>query len=271
MRENQYDKKLQRWTSVTVVILALSSAILSYDSLRTLAVRAGMNLNLAFLFPIVIDGLILSGSLLILFYAERGKRTNLGVFLTGLGVVASIAGNVAVSPGDVTSRLVHAAPPLVLFLSLEALTSIIRQRSKEKKMERESQKPSRTILDKTENQPQKKVEEEAPKTKALPENSSNTPTVSTVTAGAVKPPVTPKDSSSVSQPTNTAVAPRKTSSVASTPTTRSQGGKTVRETVREALQADSTASIESLLSLLDGDRKYNRKIIKEEIAKINQE
>lgn len=85
---------------------------------------------LAFLFPITLDGLILAGSLLILYFAVRGKRSGYGLFLTALGVLASIAGNVVISPHDLTYQILHATSPVVLFLSLESLMILLRARSR---------------------------------------------------------------------------------------------------------------------------------------------
>lgn len=129
-KETSGDKKIRIATSVTVIVLALCAGILSYDALRNLAVQAGIPPLLAILFPITIDGLILSGSLLMLFFANKGKRSAYGFFLTALGVVSSVAGNVAVSVDTLVSQLVHATSPVVLFLSIEALTILLRWRSR---------------------------------------------------------------------------------------------------------------------------------------------
>lgn len=127
------DKYIFRASATVVVILALASAILSYSALQKLAMISGIPAVLSFLFPIVIDGLILSGTLLVLYFAVRGKRTAFGIFLTLLGVIASIAGNIAISDNNLIHQMVHGAPALVLFLSLEALTILLRSRYKEKK------------------------------------------------------------------------------------------------------------------------------------------
>lgn len=128
--ESKSDKRIRQTASFTVLILALSSGILSYNSLRELAIQSGIPPMLAFLFPITLDGLILAGSLLILYFAVRGKRSGYGFFLTSLGVIASIAGNVVVSPDNLTYQILHATSPVVLFLSLESLMILLRARSK---------------------------------------------------------------------------------------------------------------------------------------------
>lgn len=128
--ESKSDKRIRQTASVTVLILAISSGVLSYNALRELAIKSGIDPMLAFLFPITLDGLILAGSLLILYFAVRGKRSGYGLFLTALGVIASIAGNVVISPNNLTYQLLHATSPIVLFLSLESLMILLRARSR---------------------------------------------------------------------------------------------------------------------------------------------
>lgn len=128
--ESKSDKRIRHTASATVLILALSAGVLSYNALRELAIQAGIPPILAFLFPITLDGLILAGSLLILYFAVRGKRSGYGLFLTALGVIASIAGNVVIAPNNLTYQILHATSPVVLFLALESLMILLRARSK---------------------------------------------------------------------------------------------------------------------------------------------
>lgn len=128
--ESKSDKRIRNTASVTVLILAISAGVLSYNSLRELAIKSGIDPMLAFLFPITLDGLILAGSLLILYFAVRGKRSGYGLFLTALGVIGSIAGNVVISPDNLTYQILHATSPVVLFLALESLMILLRARSR---------------------------------------------------------------------------------------------------------------------------------------------
>lgn len=128
--ESKSDKRIRNTASVTVLILAISAGVLSYNSLRELAIKSGIDPMLAFLFPITLDGLILAGSLLILYFAVRGKRSGYGLFLTALGVIGSIAGNVVISPNNLTYQILHATSPVVLFLALESLMILLRARSR---------------------------------------------------------------------------------------------------------------------------------------------
>jgi Protein of unknown function (DUF2637) len=122
------DRTIHNVASATTIVIAACAALLSYSALRELAIDSAINPILAYLFPLTLDGLILVGALMVLFSASRGERSWGGFFLTGLGVVSSIAGNVAVSPNTLTARLVHAAAPIVLFLAIEAVTSLRRKR-----------------------------------------------------------------------------------------------------------------------------------------------
>lgn len=131
------DRKIYRVASGTTIVIAICAAVLSYSALRELAIASGINGALAYLFPLTLDGLILIGALMVLFAATRGRRSWGGVFLTGLGVVSSVAGNVAVSPNTLTARLVHAAAPVVLFLAVEAVTSLMRKMRNETHSDRE--------------------------------------------------------------------------------------------------------------------------------------
>lgn len=121
------DRRIYVAASITAAILALCAALLSYNSLRHLAEESGIPYYLTFLFPVTLDGLILSGALMVLFYAGRGRRSWGGITLVFIGTVSSIAGNIAVSPPTMTARLVHAAAPITLFLGLEALSTLLRQ------------------------------------------------------------------------------------------------------------------------------------------------
>lgn len=347
-KETASDKKIRVATSVTVVILALCAGVLSYDALRNLAVQAGIPSFLAILFPITIDGLILSGSLLMLFFANKGKRSAYGFFLTALGVVSSVAGNVAVSVDTLVSQLVHATSPVVLFLSIEALTILLRWRSK---MAAEAAEAAELAEAKEEEERHaKKIEAEAAATTTMKsENTSPgyrsrwTPTTNDTTPGSsvspgvsrttisanVDAPLTPAKSSEgqldqsrsyeapravpeAPKPPVVTAAPRdvekawNTSSLSATPVptasapknipdstpsaepvstpkpapvkpaketpkgkVASSGGPTLRERINEILDRNPNATVDHIGDQLEGDRKYVRKLAREEMNKRN--
>jgi ribosomal protein S25 len=118
--------RIRRITVITVALLALSAAILSFSGLLKLALDAGFPIELAWLFPIMIDGMIVVGSLGVIASALVGVSTWYMWLLTLLGVAASVVGNIAAAPADLLSQTVHAAPPLVFALSVEGLLRVYR-------------------------------------------------------------------------------------------------------------------------------------------------
>lgn len=116
-------------TVLSVALLAIAAAVLSYSGLRDAALRADIDPNLAWIFPLVIDGLTFVGSVGVVYAVLTRTSPWYPWFLTLLGVGVSTTGNVAVSPDDWVSRMVHAAPPVVLALALEALLRVYRARA----------------------------------------------------------------------------------------------------------------------------------------------
>lgn len=107
-------------------MLAAAAGVLSYASLGHLAQQAGLSEHTTWLLPVVVDGLTLVGGLQVLHAVLAGLPGWYGWLLTLTGVACSVAGNVAASPDTTLARLVHAAPPVVFALSLEALFRIYR-------------------------------------------------------------------------------------------------------------------------------------------------
>ncbi|MGV8845795.1 MAG: DUF2637 domain-containing protein [Propionicimonas sp.] len=122
------ESAIRRTSTFTVVVLAAAAAVLSYAGLTQLAVEAQIHPRLTFLLPVVVDGLTLVGGMTVLHSTLTGLRSWYGWLLTLLGVAASVVGNIAASPVDPLSRAVHAAPPIVLALALEALLRVYRHR-----------------------------------------------------------------------------------------------------------------------------------------------
>lgn len=123
------DRWIRRISTGAVIVLAIAAAILSYAGLVRLAEQAQITHRLSWLLPVVVDGLTLVGGLQVLHSVLAGVRSWYGWLLTLLGVACSVSGNVAASPPELLSRCVHAAPPIVLALSLEAVLRISRHRA----------------------------------------------------------------------------------------------------------------------------------------------
>lgn len=122
------EKAIRRIASSTVVAIAIAAAVLSFTGLRQLALTAGFAPELAWLFPLIVDGLTLIGSLGVVHATLTGMRVWFPWTLTLTGVGLSVWGNIAAADPAVLSRLVHAVPPVVLALSLEALLRTYRYR-----------------------------------------------------------------------------------------------------------------------------------------------
>lgn len=119
-------QRIRRVTIVTVLALAAAAAVMSFAGLRELAILAGYPPELAWLLPLIIDGLVVTGSLGVVAASLVGIPTWYPWMLTWLGVIASVVGNVAVADDDFLSRSVHATPPLAFALAVEGLVRIYR-------------------------------------------------------------------------------------------------------------------------------------------------
>ena len=117
---------IRRLSTITVLGLAISAAILSFSGLQQLSLQAGISHSIAWLLPVVIDGMVLTGSLGVVASSLVGIGTWYPWTLTLIGVIASIAGNVSVASHNLSSRLVHAAGPVTFALSIEGLLRIYR-------------------------------------------------------------------------------------------------------------------------------------------------
>lgn len=122
----QAARRIRRISVATVMVLAICAAVLSFSGLRLLALQAGFPPELAWMFPLIVDGLVLAGSLGVISAALARVRTTYFWFLTLLGVFISVVGNVASAPQDLLSQSVHAAPPLIFALSVEGLLKVYR-------------------------------------------------------------------------------------------------------------------------------------------------
>lgn len=119
-------RRIRRITVATVLALALAAAVLSFSGLMTLAEESGIPASLAWLLPIIIDGLVITGSLGVIASTLTGVPTWYSWMLTLLGVTASVIGNVAAAPDDLMSQAVHATPPITFALAVEGLLRVYR-------------------------------------------------------------------------------------------------------------------------------------------------
>jgi hypothetical protein len=123
----------------TTVLIAAGAFVLSFASLTDLAARSGISPTLAWIWPIIIDGLIVAATVAIVALAGHDRMTMAYPWLLlGLGALVSTAANsvhaiISVDQGHggvppVVSAVVAAMPPLVL-LAITHLTVILVQKA----------------------------------------------------------------------------------------------------------------------------------------------
>lgn len=112
-------------TVVSVVIVALVAAVVSYSHMQEVAFRAGEQWR-SWLVPLSVDGLVVAASMVLL----RRRRAGLPggwlpwtALLAGVGV--SLAANIAAAEPTITARLVAAWPAMAFAVAFELL---LRQR-----------------------------------------------------------------------------------------------------------------------------------------------
>ncbi|MDD1724024.1 MAG: DUF2637 domain-containing protein [Methanospirillum sp.] len=123
-------KQIERWipnfTGVLTIVVLLCSFILSFSNLWYAAELSRIDPVLTWAWPVCIDSLLVSGSLLILRNSLRQESTRFGWIVLSVFTLVSILFNVAVSPNNLLSQASHAIPPITLMVSVEILLSIVR-------------------------------------------------------------------------------------------------------------------------------------------------
>jgi len=111
------------WLSSALVLgLALASFWLSFDALRHLAIeKSEVPPHLAFLFPLIVDGAIIVFSLSALRASLRTEKSYFLTLLVCVATIGSILFNISHAGEELLGRIIAATPPVLLFLSFEAL------------------------------------------------------------------------------------------------------------------------------------------------------
>lgn len=134
--------------SVAITVgIAAASFILSFIALRDLSIQAGQPREIAFLFPVIIDGTILQATMgVVTRRHDRQARRFFWKILIGAAAV-SIAGNaihavLTHAPGFnvVLAAVIAALPPISLLASTHALTKLGRHATREAETKEESLK-----------------------------------------------------------------------------------------------------------------------------------
>ena len=120
------------WVGRTSVVgtglLALGGFTLSFAALRDLAVRVGMPADLAWLWPLLIDGMIVEATLAVVALAQRGSRAVwYAWFLLAAGAVVSVGSNSvhAMLTGHGWAGAAAASVPPVVLLATTHLTVLL--------------------------------------------------------------------------------------------------------------------------------------------------
>jgi hypothetical protein len=118
--------RIRRTTVASVLVVAGVAATASYAHMRSLGLRAGEGWR-ADVLPLSVDGLLVAASLVIYVRRRAGLHAGwlpwLGLVL---GVLASVAANIAAAEPTVLGRVVAAWPPLAFALSFELLVTVLR-------------------------------------------------------------------------------------------------------------------------------------------------
>ena len=133
------------WTSaLLVLLLAVVSFSLSFEALRMLVIEKGVvQKHLAWVFPLGVDGSIVVFSLCALRSSLRQESAVMQRLLVVAVTILSVFLNIAHVDGSQLAMLLAGTPPVLLFLSFEALMHTI-----QKEAIRERDKPEPIVEEK---------------------------------------------------------------------------------------------------------------------------
>jgi hypothetical protein len=110
-----------------VAAVAATSAVISYNHVRHLALRAGETELAALLLPLALDGAIVAAVAVIVADSRTGRRpAALTWLLLALGIIGSLSANIASAAPTLTARAVAAWPPMLLAVGVEVLADLSR-------------------------------------------------------------------------------------------------------------------------------------------------
>lgn len=117
-------------TSVAgTALLAVGGFVLSFAALRDLAVRVGMPADLGWIWPLLIDGMIVESTLAVVALSQRGSRQAVWYawFLLAVGAVVSVGSNGvhAMLTGHGWAGAAAASVPPVVLLATTHLTVLL--------------------------------------------------------------------------------------------------------------------------------------------------
>lgn len=137
------DLAIRRGSTLATILVGVCAAMLSFSGLSHLAAQESIAMPI--LFPIIIDGSMLAGSLALLHAVLRGEgATRTGSFaraIVAVGAAISIYGNVASGSSlTVSSIVVHASAPVAYLASMELILGVVRHRLVESQAQEQAAK-----------------------------------------------------------------------------------------------------------------------------------
>jgi hypothetical protein len=111
-----------------VMAVAVTAAVISFEHVRTLALRNGETEMTSWLLPFSVDGAVVAAVAVLLADSRAGRRpAALSMALLAAGLAGSLAANIASAEPHAAARAVAAWPPLALALGVEVLTGMFRR------------------------------------------------------------------------------------------------------------------------------------------------
>jgi ABC-type microcin C transport system permease subunit YejE len=173
------DRLTRRITVTAVLVVALVAAIVSYAHMHDLAVEHGESWR-AVLIPLAVDGMLVAATLAIVTTRQHHLRAGWVPWLgLTLGILASLAANVAAARPELVAQLIAAWPPVALAVSIETLVVVLRREAVTAQASTEAAERHVEPL----NRPVR-YEEETPTTEVLEPAPSPDPVAVLIEAGA---------------------------------------------------------------------------------------
>lgn len=120
----------REWTRRTavasVLLVALVAAVCSYAHMQALAERSGEAWR-SWIIPLSVDGMLVASTLAIVDRRRAGLAAGwVPWFGLSLGILASLAANVAAARPDSIARIIAAWPPVAFAVAVETLVIVLR-------------------------------------------------------------------------------------------------------------------------------------------------
>lgn len=128
-------KRLTPFTAFLVLLIAIAGFALSYQALYEYALANGVRHELAWLWPLVIDGFMIVISLSILRASLNQEPVRYLWSLAMLATLVSIAFNIAHAPATFAGRAVATVAPVAMFLAFEVFIVQIKRNAERRAMQ----------------------------------------------------------------------------------------------------------------------------------------